>query len=621
MEAEGYRFVIEGFVQERAAGRSVFVSEVREALRSISSERLECVLVLPDARSRIRFEIPLPETNDWSDPSMRLVSEYVLAEVYNHLVMLGGHSLDIYADTSRAWIVELVARVVERFQLDRSRSDRCGYGRIVNMLERMNEALHAGALPGGSRFEITVRDLAHRVGDVASVTFSARPTRALRSAPGRLEGRAVCGLDVGGTSIKAVLSLNGRISAFKEYDWNPAGYANVEQILDPILAIVRLLRARASVARECPGGSATPAGQRCKDTVERAFRADASLEEMTDAAELVETARGSDLRPLDGVGFSFPDVVVRNRIVGGEVPKTRAMRENPRRDFEAQFSRLSLLSDRLRCFCGAGGVVKGVNDGPMAAFSAAVEIAASPHAEARARGVFAHSLGTDLGTGLVLADGSIPEIPLEAYNMVIDLGDEAARRLPADDLRSLRNWNTGVPGTPQKLMGQGGLFRLADSILTDRRPDLVERFRQSGYLVDRSDGARVVPDSPNDMRKPYLAELMQLARTDDDVAELFRKAGEALAEVYRESERILGTGLRKRILFGGFVMVDRVYELLCEGAARRERDLELVAIGGDTAFTPLMRELEADPDHTVAKFGQAVGAVHFAGLGLRPREA
>ena len=61
------------------------------------------------------------------------------------------------------------------------------------------------------------------------------------------------------------------------------------------------------------------------------------------------------------------------------------------------------------------------NDGPMASFTAAVEIAASPNAAEVANGIFAHTLGTDLGTGIALGDGSIPEIPLEAYNMVITL--------------------------------------------------------------------------------------------------------------------------------------------------------------------------------------------------------
>jgi hypothetical protein len=33
------------------------------------------------------------------------------------------------------------------------------------------------------------------------------------------------------------------------------------------------------------------------------------------------------------------------------------------------------------------------------------------------------------------------------------------------------------------------------------------------------------------------------------------------------------------------------------------------------ANTPLMKQLEADPEYTVAQFAQAVGAVYFGNLG------
>jgi hypothetical protein len=37
--------------------------------------------------------------------------------------------------------------------------------------------------------------------------------------------------------------------------------------------------------------------------------------------------------------------------------------------------------------------------------------------------VFAHTLGTELGTGWIDETGAIPQIPLEVYNCVIDLGN------------------------------------------------------------------------------------------------------------------------------------------------------------------------------------------------------
>jgi hypothetical protein len=258
----------------------------------------------------------------------------------------------------------------------------------------------------------------------------------------------------------------------------------------------------------------------------------------------------------------------------------------------------------------------------MAAFTAAVEIASSPTPEVGRNGVFAHSLGTDLGTGLALADGTIPEIPLEVYNLVLDLGSEQARRLPPEDLRSLANTNTGIPGTPQKLASQASAFRLADELLRERREELIRRIEEEGFVVDEGEQSdpearRIVPESPVDRRKSYLAYLMELASHDEDVAEVFRTIGENMAVVYRETEHILSTGLRQRFLFGRFVKVARVFDLMQEGAARREPELEFVAADSNMAYTPLMRALDADPEHTVAQFGQAVGAVYFANLSLQ----
>ena len=40
--------------------------------------------------------------------------------------------------------------------------------------------------------------------------------------------------------------------------------------------------------------------------------------------------------------------------------------------------------------------------------------------------------------------------------------------------------------------------------------------------------------------------------------------------------------------------------------------IELEAGDENLAFTPLMKELKNNSDYTVAQFGQAIGAVHFA---------
>ena len=70
----------------------------------------------------------------------------------------------------------------------------------------------------------------------------------------------------------------------------------------------------------------------------------------------------------------------------------------------------------------------------------------------------AHTLGTELGTGWVRPDGSIPEIPLEVYNFIVDLGSAPQQAYEADDARSVNNFNTGLPGTLQKYACQSGVF-------------------------------------------------------------------------------------------------------------------------------------------------------------------
>lgn len=605
--------MISQFTEAAEHGRPVFITDVRQELLADPATQVEGVLVLPDGEAAKRFTIPLPELGQLSERERELVVDYVRAEVYNHLATLGGYALTLGFDRGKSRVAELLEEVVEEFQLGKARAERTEHGRIINMLDRINDALHPDLDPGERRFTIELCDIHDMPVLTESVAFSALPTEVFADVSKGLDGTVICGLDVGGTDIKAALEVDGRLVALKEYDWNPASYAEVEQIITPIITIARLLRVRATLGT--PERGHPPNADELTEAVLRAFAPEASVELMQQTASRAETALGDHLKRFDAIGLCFPDVVIRNRIVGGEVPKTQGMRRNAVRDFEHQFAQLTDLDTALAALCHENGVVMNTNDGPMAAFTAAVELAASATPELCSRGVFAHSLGTDLGTGLVLADGTIPEIPLEVYNLILDLGSDSAREFPPEDLRSLANTNTGIPGTPQKLASQAGAFRLADAALCASRPDLVRDIERRGFVAE--EGARLmrfVPEIPVDMRKPYLAYLMGLADTVDEVAEVFRTIGEYLAVVHAETEYILETGLRQRFLFGRFVKIARCFELLQEGAARRD-GVELIAADSEMAYTPLMKELDDDQQHTVAQFGQAIGAIYFANSG------
>ena len=366
----------------------------------------------------------------------------------------------------------------------------------------------------------------------------------------------IVGLDVGGSDIKLAAALDGRLLYTEEYDWNPAASPTAEGITQPILNLLHTARSR------------------------------------------LEAAGGQ----LDAVGLSFPDVVIRDRIVGGETPKTKGMRENPALDYETEFGKLREIKRDFLALCAPGGRCRICNDGSMAAFTAAVELAAGG-ADADIRGgVIAHSLGTDLGTGWLLPDGSIPPIPLEMYDLLLDLGSFPAAALPPEDLRSSRNENSGLPGL-RRCLGQAAAYRLAWAA----DPEMLADF------VRKEDGVLSIPTAPEDLRKPALARLMALAEEGrPEAEEIFRQIGRNLSVVARETDWIFGVTPRVRFLFGRFVKSRRCFALLCEGFDEAGTAIRLEAADEELANSPLMRQLAARGDVSVAQFGQAVGALTFA---------
>src|SRR5208282_4241506 len=144
---------------------------------------------------------------------------------------------------------------------------------------------------------------------------------------------------------------------------------------------------------------------------------------------------------------------------------------------------------------------------------------ASPDARDVAGGVFAHTLGTELGTGWVTETGAIPDIPLEVYNFIIDLGCWPERAFEPDDLRSVNNFNTGLSGTLQKYCSQSGVFRLALKYFPTERPDLFRELQDKGFIVEREVGTSTgwyVPTEPVDRRKAFLEHMMQLPDREKD---------------------------------------------------------------------------------------------------------
>ena len=484
------------------------------------------------------------------------VEEYFFAFVYNLLSVCSGQSLCFFADPADRQTEELIAAFHRAFGIGTADRQRRGYGKVINIADRLCAAeglppFSVRVLPRAAYVPVGRQD-PDRGGDLTG-----RLRRCCREA----ESGVLCGVDIGGTDIKLALSVNGQLVCLGEYDWNPAACTTAEELLRPVYEQVDRLR-RSAEKLCCPGG------------------------------ELL----------FDAVGISFPDIVIQNRILGGETPKTGGMRRNMSIDYETAFARISELKSELLALCREGGRVRITNDGSMAAFTAAVELAHSADAARLAGGVLAHSLGTDLGTGWIKADGSIPALPLELYDLILDLGSFRSRAYPPEDLRSTRNENSGLVGA-RRYMGQAAAYRLAQKL----DPSLLE-----GFTV--WDGDRLcIATSPQDLRKPCLEHLMQRAEEGAPPAcQIFLGIGANLAVTAREMEYLLHPGVKLCFLFGRFVKRPGVFRLLDEGFRGCVGDRLLIPSDENLAMTPLMQALAERPDVTVAQFGQAVGAIYFA---------
>jgi len=580
--------MIQKFLALAERGENVFISDVFQAF---SSEKacICCELELGTGGKK-GWEIRVPET---SDPDERaFAQEYFYANVYNLISTFGGKAMTLFIRPGDVFSEALCSTLNETFQVGLAKNARTGYGKCLNVTDRINAA--TGAEPFS--FRIVQSDCP------AVATPPQQKTDAVSSflsAVNKACGAALCGIDIGGTDIKVVGIRDGRVVAVKEYDWNPAAMTGVDQIVGPVLLMAKIMRAALSLPQ-------TPEAERLKAEL---MKKGASDEAMRSAANAIAAAYGEPAL-LDGIGVCFPDVVIDDMIVGGETYKTRGIREHSP-DYDKEFPKLAELKKLLLGQCRAGGVVHISNDGSLAAYTAAVELAHSDRAGSVADGVFAHTLGTELGTGWIDETGEIPQIPLEVYNCVIDLGNRPARAYDVLDVRSVNNFNSGLPGTLQKYCSQSGAYRLAMRIFREEAPELYGSLFEKGFLEEKDGGVYVALD-PADMRKPLLEYLMKLAADGEPAAEtIFREIGEYLAVTFEETERMLNPKTKSRVLFGRFVKRKRCFELMQEGASSRSA-VQFTAGDGNLAFTPLMRDLKADPVHTVAQFGQAVGAAYFA---------
>ena len=525
--------MIQKWIRQAENGEPVWLGDVHAALAAaVGTKPFTMMLRLLGGEKRV-FTLPLPEAQNEKEEQFLL--SYIEAEIYNILSALGGTELCFCLQgEAQKQLAEAAIRAFEQ--------PESSYNRIVRELRRITRFL------GQAEFRFTFADKAEAETQRESCTAAGLADQ-LRTATQAAMHGARAGIDVGGTDIKSVLSVNGQLVAAREYDWNPAAHKTAEETIQPILS------------------------------------------------ELKAMMQGSADR-LESIGLSYPDVCIRSRICGGETPKTMGIRTNAAVEYEAEFAKLTGINERLAELCKAGASIRITNDGNIAAYTAALESAHSADASGIAKGCFAHAFGTSLGTGWVNAAGAIPENPLEIYDFIIDIGSWPQQAIPAEDLRSVCNENSCLPGA-DRYLGQASAFRYAWALA----PELIH-----GY-AEENNGLLSLPE---DKRKPCLEHLMQEAEKGNPAAqEIFRQVGRAFAQVSREITRILWPEADTRCLFGRFVKRQCCFELIRAGFAELIPDITLTAADESIACSPLMKQLARLEGKTVAQFGQAVGALVF----------
>ena len=562
-------------------GEAVWINDVRAAFDTDENARpLTLRLTCLDGSMR-GYDCPVPH---WSSALGRdFVKDYLTARIFNVLSCWSGRELTVYFNTDDTEMSALVEECIAAF------------GSVPGLKKVLNIAARLCRGTGNASFEMNTGDIAAmpELKSTAIKTAGQLGGRLRAAVDGCAHG-AYCGMDVGGTDIKLAVSLDGRLIAVKEYDWNPAANPTAEGITAPMLRLIRLMRA-------CVIADGLSKDAECVSLLAAALRKDASGAEM-DAAIIACESSAAELPLFSGIGLSFPDVVISDRILGGETPKTKGMRENTALDYETEFAKLAAVGESMARYCMDGVKVRIINDGPMAAFSAAAELAQDGDAQLGESGVIAHSLGTDLGSGWIKVDGEIPAIPLELYDLLLDLGSAKQKEYAPEDMRSVRNENSGLAGV-RRYLGQAAAYRMAQQL----EPALLD-----GFTEKRGDVLCIIT-APEDMRKPCLEHIMNAAADGDEAAcEIFRRVGANLAQLTKEMEYLLDTGTDRRFLFGRFVKNESCFRLIQEGFAEVMPEISLIAADDGLARSGLMRQLAARADVTVAQFAQAVSAIYYS---------
>jgi hypothetical protein len=593
----------------------LFISDLQRSINELPDDERQDVILFTcmnvDQEYRyLRFSVPRGES---LHRNSSLMLRYILAMMNNMIVSFGGAYLTIYLDVEDFSLVEIVQKAIKEFDLTAPRNNRTGYGVYINYINRMNTFLDIG------KFSIKIRKITEwstpdprKLFRVYKPENEALQVSLLNRSVQEMNNKIICSLDVGGNSIKGVVVANNEIIVTKEYRWYPTGLTTAQEMNEPQLLMIRFL-SNYIAAKEDAYDLANDY------QIQEAMNCNACYSCLEDAVKKLENIGYKPEGRFDAIVIGFPDIVVANKIAGGESFKHRGIKSNPSIDYETEFFKTSNLDDLVRSYAREGAPIVVLNDSNTASFLVSVQEAWRNGTLLDEQGMFANTVGTEMGTGFISRGGTIQYIPMEGFQHIIDLGNTNYASLPDEDLRSLRNMNTGIPGTIQKYISQLGLFRMTTAWFSERYPEVITQLIEKGLLKKDPETEVLTVMTDPISRRDTLTRILtddMLKDKNNIVADAFKMMGKAMGILIDQDLLIFPEVSPKRLVSGGMVACDEAFKIMNDALKEYNPNYEMIRLDEQTSSIPLLQKIPSDK----RSFTVAIGSVFIGNLFIIKQE-
>ena len=136
--------MIRDLILRAKAGGSVYITDIHALFGGLpdgESHHLAMVTEMLDGTGLRRFDLRVPDIRGLDQEERSFIQDYIHAEVYNVISALGGKGMTLYSDHRCAELTAILGRLPDVFGISLPRSARSGYGRAVNVTDRMIRAL------------------------------------------------------------------------------------------------------------------------------------------------------------------------------------------------------------------------------------------------------------------------------------------------------------------------------------------------------------------------------------------------------------------------------------------------------------------------------------------------